>query len=242
MKKFLICLVVIAVVATIGLLSVQGYAGTSGWKWPRWRLYDNFDSGVIDPNRWIVMGHPDVADISIEDGRAKFVHKEDKAGQSSFLTFKMDPYKLSKIKGVRATVTVEDCTSVPAPGVNDVRGRIGGYVGKLGNEDVFDQLAVQGGLDRIFGGLSASSDLINYYDLFWAHFEEPLDIIGNTFTITMIFSNSCVTYQATGLGTITFSLPRRMSPMHIYHMGIGTRSTNGFGSCTVYFDDVYVLY
>ena len=239
MKKFLICLVVIAVVATIGLLSVQGYAGSSRWRGPRWRLYDNFD--YPDPSRWNVTGYPDVADISIEDGRAKFVHKEDKAGQSSFLTFKMDPYKLSKIKGVRVTVTVEDCTPVPAPG-NDVRARIGGYVGKLDDKYVFDQLAVQGGLGRIFGGLSASSDFSTWDELFWARFEEPIEIIGNTFTITMIFSNSCVTYQATGLGTIIFSLPRRMSPTDNYLMGIGTRSTSGVGSCTVYFDDVYILY
>jgi hypothetical protein len=240
MKKLLVCLVVIVVVATIALLSVQGYAGTSGWRWPRWRLYDNFNyPGPPDPNRWNI--DDSSATITIENGRAKFVHEAGHEDDSSFLSFKMEPYELRRIRGVRVTVTVTDCSTVPED-VNDVRARIGGYVGKLGDDDVWDQLALQGGLNRIFGALNASPDGSYWYDLVWATFERPIEIIGNTFTITMIFSKRSVTYQATGLGTITFTLPGRMSPMDNYFMGIGTRSTSGLGSCTAYFDNVYILY
>jgi len=226
MKRFLGCLASIAVLAALSLLSVEGYAETLTW-----RLYDNFNKGLIDPDRWNI--NTSSATITIEGGRAKFVHEVGNPEVSSMLSIKKG---LKKIKGIKATVTVE------SPCTGDVRGRVAGWVGKVGDDYVWNQLALQGGLDRIFGALEPQdADTGEWYDLFWGHFAEPIDLIGNTFTITMIFSKKKVTYSVGGLGKITFKLAEKLSPTDTYLLGIGTRSTAGDGPCTVYFDDVYVL-
>jgi hypothetical protein len=64
MKKLLARLVVIAAAATIVVVSAEAYAG--------WKMYDNFNSGVIDPNRWTM--DTSSAIITVEGGRAKFEH------------------------------------------------------------------------------------------------------------------------------------------------------------------------
>jgi hypothetical protein len=229
MKKFLRFLVAISVVATIGVLSSEGYAGEWGW-----RLYDNFKSGTIDPNRWTIDSSS--ANISIVGGKAKFEHLQGHANDSAWLGINIAP---ETVKGIKAKVTVKSCTG-------DVRARIGGYIGKVENDYVFDELNLQGsiGSPRIYGNLAVTGGPPNFpflYNLFYGEFIRPVEIIGHTFTITMIFSDEEFTYNVSGLGEIEHELPEDLSPTDIFFKGIGTRSTNGDGPCVVYFDDVYVL-
>jgi hypothetical protein len=117
----------------------------------------------------------------------------------------------------------------------------------LEGEFVWDQLALEGSIasPRVFGDLNMIWDyptFLNSYQLFYGQFMRPLEIIGNTFAITMTFSNNKVTYEVDDLGEIEHKLPEDLSPLtYNYFMGIGTRSTNGNGPCVVYFDEVYVL-
>lgn len=224
MKKFLSYLVAITVMAMISLGSVEVYAA--------WELYDNFNSGFVDPTRWDI--DDSSATITIEGGKAKFEHHPGFPEDSSYLIFNQSP---ETIKAVVATVIVESCAG-------DVRGRIGGFVGKVGNDYIYSNISIMGGENRIFGSFAVLEEgsfekLSNPY---YGRFEYPLDIIGNPFTIgTTFFSPSNLTYFVSGLGMSTFNWFQTVSPTENYFKGIGTRSENGDGPCVVYFDDVYVL-
>lgn len=229
MKTFSSFLVPIAIVATMAVLSAEGYAGG-----PRWRLYDDFNSGRIDPDRWTIDATS--ADISVVGKKVKFVHNPGHPGDSAWLGIKIAPEKL---KGIRVKVRVKDCTG-------DVRARIGGFIGKWEDDYVFDELDLQGGIGspRIYGnlaGLGPPPDFPSLYNLFYGEFVRPVEIIGNTFTITMIFSRDEFSYEVSDLGEIEHELPDDLSPTDEHLKGIGTRSTNGDGPCVVYFDDVYIL-
>jgi hypothetical protein len=230
MKRFLHVIVTTVVIATLSVLLVEGYSGTLTWE-----LYDDFESGVIDLDRWDIDIDDSSATITIESGRAKFVHNPGFAESYSWLKFKKG---VKKIRGIRATVEVESCTG-------DVRGRIAGWIGMVGDDYVWNQLALQGGLDRIFGRLSvkdrATEPPTTLYHLFTGRFTEPKDLIRNTFTIAMVFSQKKLVYKASGLGKIIVKLPEALLPTDFRSKGIGTKSTNGDGPCVVYFDDVYVL-
>ena len=82
------------------------------------------------------------------------------------------------------------------------------------------------------------------YDLFFgtfvSNFSNPIDIIGNTYTIEWMFSPKEVNGAVEGQGEINFKYPDRVSPYESSFKGIGTRSSAGNGPCTIYFDDVYV--
>ena len=228
MKKLFFILVSLTIIVTLSLLSVEGYAGSL-----EWRKYDNFNSGVIDPDRWDV--DDSSADISIVDGRARFEHLagEVYADDSSWLKIKKGR---KKIKGIRATVTVESCTG-------NVQARIGAFSGKIGDDYIYDTLRVQADSERVFGSrlVLEPGTFAIVYEPFWGRFEEPLATLGNTFIITMVFSPRKVTYAVGGLGKFTYKIPGKISRTDNYLRGIGTYSWNGDGPCVVYFDDVYVL-
>lgn len=224
MKKLFYYMVGITVVAAISLAPAEVYAG--------WQLYDNFNSGIIDPARWDI--DDSSAIITPVAGAVKFEHKPGFPRDSSWLSFKQSP---ETIKAVRVRVMVQSCTG-------DVQGRVGGWNGKVGNDYVWHYLSVRAGEERIAGG-AAVLEAGTYdwlYDLYWGMFEQPLDIIGNPFTIGTSFSNpQKVSYYAAGLGLHTIKIFEPVSPTDDHFKGIGTRSENGDGPCVVFFDDVYVL-
>lgn len=223
MKKFFSYLVAITVIAMISLSSVEVYAG--------WELYDNFDSGFIDPTHWDI--DDSSATITIEGGKAKFEHQPGYPEDSSWLFFNISP---ETIKAVRVTVMVESCTG-------DVIARIGGRIGTVGNDYVFNQIAAKADMDRIYGKLSVIEEGHTWlYNLYSGMFKYPLDIIGNPFTVaTTFFNPRNVIYFVGGLGRNTVNVIEHIGPTDNYCKGIGTRSENGDGPCVVYFDDVYVL-
>lgn len=233
MKKFPLFWVVITVVTTMVGLSAEAYDHKGSWI-----LCDDFNSGVIDTNRWIIDSSSTV--ISIEGERAKFVHISGKPMDSAWLGIKIAP---ETVRGIKAKVTVESCTTP----FTDVRARMGGFIGMMDDDYVHNQLGLEGGISspRIFGGVAGLGGPPYFpflYDILYAHFIRPVDIIGHTFTISMTFPRDEFTYTVSGLGKLTYEFLEELSPTTDQHFkGIGTRSENGLGSCVVYFDDVYVL-
>ncbi len=237
MKKSFFCWICLVTVGMISLLWGEAFAGRKNWV-----LYDDFTSNNIDTERWIINSIS--ADITVEDGKAKFVHIPGKAGISAWLRIKENP---EGVKGIRAKVTVQSCS-----GPTDVQARVAGFIGKVAEDGqvdyVWDQLILEGATTspRAFGGLVVlrASDYAFRYDLFYGQFVRPVDIVGHTFTLTIIFSEDKVVFEVDGLGEIEHKLPECLIHLSTYDntfKGIGTISASGQGSCTVYFDDVYVL-
>lgn len=200
-----------------------------------WVLYDNFDSGPINEQIWSVDSSS--ADITIENGEAKFVHKSGYPNDSSWLEIIDNPHN---IIGVRTKIRVQSCTG-------DVLGRAGGWVGKIGENVLWSDIRAQS--DE--GFISFFVDLItpapNYdfiYSLFWvafhANWDNPLDIKGKTFTLEWMFTPKAATGRTDSYGEIVFRYPESVSLNEDSFKGIGTRSASGNGTCTIYFDDVYV--
>jgi hypothetical protein len=197
-----------------------------------WQLYDNFNSDQIDPTKWEIDNSS--ADITIENGKAKFEHKSGFANDSSYLYLIKNP---KTIVGLKATITVSSCSG-------DVRARLASFIGKIGDDYVFTSHEVRADRDYISVSLPVVGPEPDYeykYDYFWGHFERPLDYIGFPFTLSMILSKDHADYAVEGQGEIEFYFPSTLSSTDNPFKGIGTQSTSGDGTCTVYVDDVYVL-
>ena len=90
-----------------------------------WRLYDNFNSGGIDPAKWSI--DQSSAIITVENGMAKFVHQSGHPNDSSWL---IPIIKTNKIKGIMATVIFQGCDSPN----QDVKGRIAANIGPISGD------------------------------------------------------------------------------------------------------------
>jgi hypothetical protein len=200
-----------------------------------WQLYDDFNSGNIDNQKWLVDNSS--ATISIENGEAKFIHKPGYPNDSSWLGIIDNP---QSIIGIRTKIRIQSCTG-------DVRGRAGGWVGKIGENLLWS--AIQAQFDQ--GRISFYVDLLtpdqNYdfiYSLFWGSFhsnwDNPFDITGETFNLEWMFKPDEIIGKTDNYGEMVFKYPQVVSPNEDHFKGIGTRSSTGNGPCTVYFDDVYV--
>lgn len=201
-----------------------------------WQLYDDFSSGTIDLNKWYI--DDSSATITIENGRAKFVHLAGHGSDSSWL----GPSNIKQqIYGLKATITVESCSAD-----NDVRVRIGGWIGTIGSDLAWSDQSIRAYQQYISAAIAIEGLAPSYeykYDYFWGHYKSPMDIIGIPFTLSTIVSSSDARYIVDGLGELEYSLPSALGPVaeDQSFFGIGTRSNNGTGTCTAYFDDVYIL-
>ena len=197
-----------------------------------WELYDDFSSGAIDTQRWNV--DDTSATISVENERAKFIHQGGITDDSNYLLFKQTP---SNILGIKADVLIESCTG-------DVRARIGGTSGSVGENHVWSALQVQPSKERIYTSSSLEGPPPDYTwveDLHYAQYERPITVTGVSFNLTMVLSNDKISYEVDGRGKIVYKYAIAIPPTGGDFKGIGTRSTNGDGPCTVYFDNVYIL-
>jgi hypothetical protein len=231
MKKFHFRLIFIIVLTISVILPLKGFAGSS------WVLYDNFNSGSINLDRWDV--DDSSAEITIEGGRAKFVHYVSMPGDSSWLIFKKNP---EKIREIRVKVWV-----VQAPD-GDPRARIAGWVGK--DEDgypIWNHLQVRPEHQRVDCWAGALDGPPNYdiwvYDLFFAFFKTPIEILNKRFKLTLGFDRDELEYEESHLGEIELELEDELERTDEVFKGIGTRNNYaGTGEFIVYFDDVYVRY
>ncbi|MBT8367113.1 MAG: hypothetical protein KJP23_20670 [Deltaproteobacteria bacterium] len=207
-------------------------SGFTAYAQTNWQLYDDFNSGQIDPNKWEI--DDSSATITVENGRAKFEHQSGFANDSSYLLL----IKNAKtIIGIKATVTVESCSG-------DVRARMASFIGKIGDDYVYTAHEIRADRDYISSSLPVLGPAPDYeykYNYFWGYFKRPLDYTGTPFTMSMVLTKDHAEYGVEGQGELEFSFPNILSPTDDFFKGIGTRSISGNGTCTVYFDDVYIL-
>jgi hypothetical protein len=82
MKKFHLGLICIIALTILIILPTNGFAGSKkGSSKSRCYLYDNFNSGTINPDLWDL--DESSATITVEGGRAKFFHDLSIYGDSS---------------------------------------------------------------------------------------------------------------------------------------------------------------
>jgi hypothetical protein len=204
-------------------LATDGYAG--------WQLYDDFNSGSIDSKKWEV--DDSSATITVENGRAKFVHQSGHARDNSWLEMIQNE---KTIKGIKATITVESCSG-------DVRVRTAGFIGKIEDDIIFTANEIRADRQHISYYLSVIDPAQNYSwkaDLFWGHFKYPLNILTIPYTLSMILSSDKAIFAVDGQGETELVFPSKLSPTDELFRAIGTRSNSGTGTCTAYFDDVFV--
>ena len=205
--------------------------GTTIYAGAAWQLYDDFNSGSIDTQKWEI--DDSSATITVENGRAKFVHQSEHAGDSSYLLLIENP---KTITGIKATLTVESCSG-------DVRARMASFIGKIGADYIYSAHEIRADRNYITSSLPLLGPAPDYqykYDYFWGNFKNPLNYIGLPFTMSMVLHRDHAEYGVEGQGAIELSFPVTLAPTDDHFKGIGTRSNSGVGTCTVYFDDVYI--
>lgn len=190
-----------------------------------------FNSGSISAARWDV--DTSGGTVSVVDGKAKFVHSNPTGRVRLF--FKNQ----TSIKGVKAKVYIEEYS-------NDFRARIGGYVALTPEGDLaWQEIIVTPEIKKISSSVVAD-DAVTHDQLvqyFYTTFTNPSTLLGQWFAISVAYPNpNRYTYSVTGQGKYTFTLPAGtlveggQADLHI-----GTRSSDGTGTGTVYFDNVYIL-
>jgi hypothetical protein len=244
---------VLLVSVFLGVMIVNSvYAQTYVWK-----KYDDFNSGVIDLNKWEIDNTS--ATISIENGKAKFVHTPGLPGNNSWLKIKK---QITNVWGIKATIQFESCTA-PAPDYTDVKARVGAMIG-MEALDPANRLWASFGIEpyyqndtspRLYGFIDvfhlipSPDSLITY--LFETYFPResgavPGDVIGIPLTITQQWTAKSVKFIVKDKGKATYNYDKTYKVKPITDadrtlVAIGTESDSGLGTCTVYFDNVYVL-
>lgn len=195
-----------------------------------WQLYDDFNSGNLDLTKWSANGSS--GSISVENGKAKFVHAKGHPNESLYLHIAQHG---SAIMGIKATVTVASCTG-------DVRARIAGHLGFLEDHNLWTGIHVQPGENQIFNSIALEHPQTNDvpYDLHWSNYEKPIDLMGRELKLMMLFSNDKTMFEVEGLGKFTVRHRETIPSSDSHFRALGTRSTLGQGPCTVYYDNVYI--
>ena len=220
MKRHICFFVILVACGMFALLPVEARSG--------WVLYDNFNAGMIDPTLWDI--DDSCANISVVDGHLRFEHLPGYPGDPSSLLFKQNP---ESIKAVKVTVMVQSCTG-------DVHARIGGRIGQdqEGNT-IFKRIAVRDARSHI----DSWAGVNELYDLYFATFKWPIDILRKVFTIAMDFDRQSLASWAQGFGKNVFTPEQPILPYTPpSYKQIGTWSPNGDGPAIVWFDNVYVMY
>jgi len=222
-----------------------------------WKPYDNFSSGVIDPNKWDI--DDSSATITIDNERAKFVHNPGFDNDSAWLKIKKN---ITNVWGIKATVEFESCNFVN-PANRDVRARVGANIGAEAatpTNRVYAALNLEpyynnGDSPRLYGSINVWDTTVNpdvlIIDIFSGNFSRENgaiagDVIGIPFTITQEWTAKAVKFTVASEGKATYNYEKTYKVKPITDpnkalVGIGTNSASGGGTCTVYFDDVYVL-
>jgi hypothetical protein len=200
-----------------------------------WQLYDDFNTGTtFDARKWTV--RDDSAVISLENGEAKFVHQPNYANVSSWLQIIANP---QNITGIRMKIRIGQCVN------GDIRGRAAGYVGKTGGNYIWSAARARydrGRIETYATLLTPNDDYLKdvFFSAFKYNWQQPFDISNQNFIVEWMFSPEDVTVKTDQFGEIIFEYAAPLAPSDKTFKGIGTRSSNGDGPCTFYFDDIYV--
>lgn len=212
---------------------------TAGMAAASWELYDDFSGGTIDPAKWSPSDKS--ATITVENGMAKFVHNAGFPRESARLSILDSP---ETIGGIKATVLFESCSND-----NEVRARIDGFIGNLDNNFVYANVEMRPYQEmiRAEGALLGPAPDYTYNGaMFYGENNDPenKNLIGTPVTISYISNQKFFDVDIEGQSGITFTFHQALSevtPVEENFTGIGTRSNSGKGTCTVYFDDVYIM-
>lgn len=204
-----------------------------------WELYDDFSAGSIDTSKWSV--DDSSATITVEGGRAKFVHNSGNPNDTSSLGILDSPETIAAIK---ATVNVDSCV-----GGDEVRIRLTSFIGILGSNFIFKSLELRPWQDRILAAayvLGPPPDYNYIKDYFWGSFRDPANqsIVGATYTLSTTQSYTRANYTVAGQGELEYVFPdvlTPVAPVEENFSSLSTRSGSGVGTCTIYFDDVYIM-
>ncbi len=224
-----------------------------------WVLYDNFNSGEINPNKWTQDISGLTGPIVVENGAAKFIQDKGIINDSSWLLFKKSP---EKIKAIRARVKI-------ASNETNVLCRIGGYMGEDDDGNpLWNQIRLrtyQNEADEYYQAvefaatfLDANDTNVTLQDLVTGGFKKPLsgtyeapdDLTGEWITLEIHFNRQALTYGVLKYnGWITSPISseevKKITNPDLFFKGIGVRAVNtaeAGETCTVYFDNVWVLY
>jgi len=207
-----------------------------GTSFAAWVLYDNFNSGTINPAKWNIDNSS--ATITVENGRVKFNHRTGTDGDSSWLYIK-NP---GSVKGVRVDMLIMSFQG------QDPRARIGSIPGYAnnGNLRLWQSCEARPGRRYLSGGVSVNDADWNWLrDLVWHLQKQPIQLIGKQQTISATTNLSAKTFSfvVKGNGTNIFQSHENLSAYTNSNpfWGIGTRTSEAAGSIVVYFDNVYVL-
>jgi hypothetical protein len=212
-------------------LLISMLLGFSSYAESGWELYDNFEQGTIDNQKWIK--DESCGTISVENGKAKFAHAPGHPNDSLYLIFSKNT---ANISGIKATITVASCTG-------DVRTRIAGYSGMIDENYLWTGIQFEPLTSRIYNSIAVEGPPPTYEGLYQLHYSEyrnPIQIVGQTFESQILFSNDGVSFEANSFGKLTYKFADEVSATDYFFRAIGTRSTEGQGPCVVYFDNVYV--
>ncbi|MFZ7111156.1 MAG: hypothetical protein ACOWYE_05690 [Desulfatiglandales bacterium] len=200
-----------------------------------WILYDDFESGEIDETKWSTDASS--ADITIENGQAKFAYKGP-SDDSSWLVVSQCP---DDVIGIRTKVTITSWHTQ-----EDFRARIGMRPGYIGDNYYWLALDLRPIFRNIAGGLGIARTSDNAYvsDMSWCQFETPTDVIGQTYTISIYYFDGKITLEVAGQGKQVFDMPEEFASLSDSFKAIGIRGSNieyGPAHFTAYFDDVYIM-
>lgn len=177
------------------------------------------------------------ADITIENGRAKFVYTGP-SDDSSFLMINQCP---ADVIGIKAKVTITSCDSS-----EDLRARICMIPGYVDDNYYWLYLDIRPNYNNIGGGLNflRSADHHVLKEFFFCRFESQIGTIGHTYTISAFYWDNKITFEAEGQGRQVFQMPEQFAGLSEGLKGIGIRGLNiqdPTAGCTAYFDDVYIM-
>ena len=217
-------IVVALLLAIILVLPIKGYAD--------WVLYDDFESSEIDWLLWDPYGDwtGAIGERYIENGKLKIILDTGPANSKFGLSFKQ---YTEEIKAIRASVNIVSCTG-------DGRVKIrGDWIYDYPNE--FQQAI------NIWGAEERIVTWREYYnseteeDIFISRLssENPVNIIGKQFVVTIWFLSSKLDFAVRGLGRIRY-VEEMTNPLE-RHYNIDVRSYDGGGTCTAYFDDIEIF-
>jgi hypothetical protein len=202
---------------TIVVLVFYIFAPTSSFgQTPGWQIYDDFNSGKIDTEKWDI--DDSSAAISVENGHAKFVLNPAKPDDSSWLKFKKWP---EKIKAIRAKVKLQNNSS------EFYKGRIGGFFGKnaAGNH-VWLEMNLHNATDAVQGYAEVYNDSTysqDLYPLFSFKVDKPDGITGKWYTLELHFDLTRLEFKGNAVKEISHRLIEPLNPPDVIQKGLGTR-------------------
>ncbi len=217
-----------------------------------WKLYDNFDSyvNIADlkaSGKWSISDDDEaIANFSIDNGRLKIEHIAGNSNDSAWVKL---INKVKKIKGIRATMEVESWDG-------NVSARIGADVGLL-SENADDLVWLQMQLRRLPASfyretvrgevsiLSVPTDYATLYSWFYTELGAGINpVAGLPYTLETKWSKKKVYFgvdDPEDVGSVKYKFIEAIDQIEVPFRGIGTRSSDNYGTCVVYIDDVYVF-